>query len=108
MLNLNKYCVENSIKVKMFLLRNENQCADTTLNAHHAARTYSCIIASNCTGERSFSRLKRIKNEVRNSMRQHRASVLSRTSIKYDILRSLDFKHFVNDFAIRKARKRFF
>ena len=40
MLNLHKLCVENSVELKMFLLLNENQCADTFPNAHVAFRIY--------------------------------------------------------------------
>ena len=92
----------------MFLLLNEKQCVDTFLNLHVALRIYLCMVASKCPGERSFSHEKRIKNELRNTMGKHRASAFCLMSIKHNVLHSSDFKDFVNDFGICKARKRIF
>ena len=92
MVNLDKHWVENSIELKMFLLLNENQCSDAFPNMHVALRIYLYMVASNYYGERLFSRLKKIKNKLRNAMKQHRASALFLMSVEHDILRSLDFK----------------
>ena len=77
MLDLDEHFVENSIELKIFLLLNENQCANTFPNVHIALRLYLYEMASNCMGKRSFSLLKRINNKLRNTMTQHRASALS-------------------------------
>ena len=66
------------------------------------------MMISNCRDERSFSRLKRIKNELHSTMGQDRLSMLSLVSIENDILRSLDFNDLIADFAMRKVRKRVF
>ena len=66
------------------------------------------MMTSNCSGERSFSRLKRIKNVQRSTTEQDRLSMLSLMSIENDILRSLDFNDLIADFAMRTVRKRVF
>ena len=63
------------------------------------------MMTYNCSGERSFLRLKRIKNELRSTTGQDRLSMLSLMSIENDILRSLDFNDLIADFAMRKVRK---
>ena len=63
-------------------------------------------MVSNCTGERSFSRLKRIKSELRNTFGQRRVSALSLMSIEHEIMDSLNYQELINDFAVRKSRKR--
>ena len=53
---------------------------------------YSILIVTNCSGERSFSKLKYIENRLRTTM-----------SIEYDILRETDFDDLITDFAQRKG-----
>ena len=48
------------------------------------------MIVSNCSGERSSSKLKFIKNELRNGIGQDRLNSLSIMSIESDVLRQLD------------------
>ena len=50
-----------STEMRMLLLLNEFQCTQSFLNVHIALRIYLCMTTSNCSGERSFSKLKRIK-----------------------------------------------
>lgn len=57
---------------------------------------------TNCQGERTFSLLGRIKNELRNSMCQTHLSSLSLMSIESDLVRQLDFDDLVDDFEKRK------
>ena len=56
-----------------------------------ALRIYLSLMVSYCSGERSFSKLKRIKNELRNRIEQDRLNSLSIMSIESDVLRQLDF-----------------
>ena len=62
---------------------------------------------TNCSGERSFSKLKFIKNRLRTSMTQERLCHLTLMSIESDILDELDLSDIVDDFACRKSRKKF-
>ena len=60
------------------------------------------------TAERSFSKLKLIKNYLRSKMSQDRLVGLSMISIEHDVAKSLDVTDLVFDFANKKARKRVF
>uniref|UniRef100_H2YLB0 HAT C-terminal dimerisation domain-containing protein n=1 Tax=Ciona savignyi TaxID=51511 RepID=H2YLB0_CIOSA len=94
----------SSTEIEMLLLLNENMCSHIFPNVHIALRIYLCMAPSNCCGERSFSKLKRIKNEARNSMGQERLNFLSLMSIENDVVDSLFFTDLIRDFALRKAR----
>lgn len=74
-------------------------------NIEIALRMYLVLMVSNCTGERSFSKMKIIKNRLRTTMGQNRLSKLSLLSIESDLLRELDFSELINDFSAKKARK---
>ena len=62
-------------------------------------------MVTNCSGERSFSKPKYIKNRLRTTMTNERVTHLSLMSIAYDILRETDFDDLITDFAQRKGRK---
>ena len=64
-------------------------------------------MTTNCTSERSFSKLKLIKNRLRASMLQDRLNSLSIMSIESDLLRKISYSAIINEFAERKARKVF-
>jgi hypothetical protein len=51
-------------------------------------------MVTNCSGERSFSRLKRIKNELRSTMSQDMLSALSSLFIENDKLRQTNCDDF--------------
>ena len=71
-----------------------------------ALHLYLCMMASNCSGERSFSKLGRLKNELRSTMGQNCFNMLSILSIEHEILRSLNFTDIIDDFAMKKVHKR--
>jgi hypothetical protein len=75
-------------------------------NIEIAARIFLSIMVTNCSGERSFSKLKHIKDELRNSTQQNRLNALSIMSIESEVLEEIDFTDIVMDFAHQKARKR--
>ena len=62
---------------------------------------------TNCSGERSFSKLKRIKNEARASMSQTRLNCLSLMSIECELLQKIDSAKIIDKFSVLKSRKRF-
>ena len=67
---------------------------------------YLILMVTNCSGERSFSKLKYIKNRLRTTMTNERVTHLSLMSIEYcDILRETDFDDLITEFAQRKGRK---
>ena len=55
--------------------------------------------------ERSFSKMKFIKNRLRTTMTHDRLSFLTLMSTEYDILREIDFNQLIQDFAKMKSRK---
>ena len=73
-----------------------------------ALRIFLTLPVTNCEGERSFSHLARIKNELRTTQTQQRLSALSLMAIETELLRSLEFDEVITDFANRRARKKFF
>lgn len=66
------------------------------------ALTLPVTVAS---GERSFSKLKIIKNYLRSTMSQERLVGLATMSIEFDILNELDVNSIISEFAERKARR---
>ena len=66
---------------------------------------YIILMVTNCSGERSLSKLKYIKNRLRTTMTNERVTHLSLMGIEYDILRETDFDDVITDFAQRKGRK---
>lgn len=57
------------------------------------------------SAERSFSKLKLIKNYLRSNMSQERLNGLAFLSIEKDISQTLDYSEIINDFASLKARR---
>ena len=94
-----------SKELNMFRLLVGHGLAPTFPNVEITLRIYLCLMVSNCSGERTFSRLKLIKDELRSTMAQKRMNVISLMSIESDILREIDFNSIVDDFALQKSRK---
>ena len=88
------------------VLRNGLQT--TFPNVFVALRLFLTLPVSNCEGERTFSRLKRIKNELRTTMGEKRLSSLSLMAIESELLRELDFEDLICNFAKKKTRKKNF
>lgn len=57
------------------------------------------------SGERSFSKLKLIKNYLRSTMGQERLVNLSLLSIEAQLVETLEYEELINDFAKLKARR---
>lgn len=74
-------------------------------NMEIAMRIFLTLFVTNASGERSFSKLKLIKDELRNCMAQPRLNNLSLMSIEHDILAEIDFEDTIHDFASSKCRK---
>ena len=66
------------------------------------------MFVTNCTGERSFSKLKLILSYLRNTMGQDRLSSLALLSIENKILRGIDMTDVLEKFVRQKARKKAF
>ena len=76
-------------------------------NVEALFRLFLSLMVTNCSGARSFSRLKSIKIELRSTMSQKMLSALSILCIESDKLKQINFDEFLHDFALTKARKKF-
>jgi len=65
-------------------------------------------MVANCSGERSFSKLKRINSMLRLAMSQERLSDLSIPCVENDKLWLIEFDDTVDAFTARKARRKIF
>ncbi|XP_051155178.1 zinc finger MYM-type protein 1-like [Leptopilina boulardi] len=74
-------------------------------NLDIALRIAVCIPATNCSGERSFSCLKRVKNYHRSSLSQEKLNSLALLSIESNLIKSIDYDELIDDFANKKSRK---
>lgn len=72
-------------------------------NLSTAIRIYLTLPVTVAQGERSFSKLKLIKNYLRSTLSQNNLTNLAIISIEHDI--KIETREIVNDFAARKARK---
>ena len=75
-------------------------------NVYVALRLFLTLPVCNCEGERSFSVLSRIKNELRTKMTQKLLKALSLMAIESELTKALDFDDVVDDFARSRARKK--
>lgn len=92
----------------LFRIIIETKVAECFPNVETAFRLFLSLMVTNCSGERSFSVLKRVKNYLRSTMSQSRLSALSLLSIESEIVRSLNYDNIIHDFASTKARKQQF
>lgn len=95
-----------SAELRLYQFLHEHSLVQTFPNTEIALRIYLSMMVSNSGGERSFSKLKLIKNEQRNSMGQERLSHLSIMNIESELLRTLDFSDITDDFSRQKSRKK--
>lgn len=70
-----------------------------------AYRILLTLPVSVASGERSFSKLKLIKNHLRSTMEQDRLNGLSIISIEHELADTISFDDIIDDFAAKKARR---
>ena len=75
-------------------------------NVEAILRLFLSLMFTNGSGERSFSRLKSIKNELRFTTSQEKLSGLSILCIENHKLKQINFDELLHDFALTKARKK--
>ena len=89
----------------MYQLIIDKQLKASFPNVEIVLRMYLVLMVTNCSAERSFSKLKIIKNRLRTTMADERLSHLALMSIEHDILSEIDFEDLIKEFAARKTRK---
>lgn len=89
------------------MLLHTEHLQSTFPNVEIAIRMYTSIMVSNCSGERSFSKMALIKNKLRTTMSDRRLSALELLSVENDILDCVSFEDVIEQFAAAKSRKCF-
>lgn len=74
-------------------------------NTEISLNMYVCMMVSNSSGERSFSFFHRLKDFLRNCIRDELTSKSAMLSINQDLLLNLLFDDLINDFANVKVRR---
>lgn len=75
-------------------------------NIEIVLRMFLSMFATNVPDERSFSKLKLIKNYLRNSMGEEKLNAFSLMSIENEIMQSLNFDQIIDEFVLSKSRKK--
>lgn len=83
---------------------NDNLCASFP-NIDIFLRMYLSMFVTNVSDERSFSKLKLIKNYLRNTIGDDRLNSLSILAIEYEVLDNLNFDEIIDEFVSLKNRK---
>jgi hypothetical protein len=76
-------------------------------NVAIALRIYMCLMVSNCSGERSFSKMAIIKSKLRSTMTDRRLTALELLSVESGVLDTVSFMDIIKQFATDKSRKLF-
>ncbi|VAI83222.1 unnamed protein product [Triticum turgidum subsp. durum] len=81
------------------------RAADCYPNVSTAYRILLTMHVTVASGERSFLKLKLLKNYLRSTMSQERLNGLAICCIEKDVLDNIDLDTAVNDFASKNARR---
>jgi hypothetical protein len=101
-----RHCNRQFHRQKKCATIKNNKLESTFPNISVAIRMLLSMMVTNCTGERSFSKLKLIKSELRIHITQDRLNCLSVMSIECDVLETVNFDAIIREFAECKTRKR--
>ena len=84
---------------------NENEFMHAFPNVCVVFRLYLCLMISDCSGERSFSVLKRVKNQLCSSISEKRLNSLALLCIENKLLEKIDTDDIIKSLALSKFRK---
>ena len=82
-----------------------NELEDIYPNVYISIRIMLTMPISTASAEISFSKLKMIKNYIRNNMKQDRLSGLAILSIEADLAAKIDYKSLLEDSSKAKSRR---
>ena len=85
-----------------------NMIQSTFPNVLTALQIYRCLMITNTTAERTFSKLKILKNCHRALMTQERLNGLAIMATENDFLQNINFQDILNDFTTVKLREKNF
>lgn len=84
----------------------EHGISEAFPNVDTAFRLYLTLPVANTEGERSFSVLKRVKNQLHSTVGQEKLCDLSLLTIEADLTNNINFESIVAEFAKLKSRKK--
>ena len=94
------------LELVMYRLTRDHNIQSWFPNIEIMLRMYLCMMVTNCTGERSFSKLRRIQNAQRTTMGENRLNMPTLMSIECQLLTTVDTTSIITDFAHIKSRRR--
>ena len=71
-----------------------------------ALRMFSSTAVANCSAERSFSVLKRLKNYCRSTLSNEKLNALAILAIEQDLVNGLNYDDVIDNFAALKSRRK--
>ncbi len=83
-----------------------NNLEDAFANISVAFRIFLSLAVTNCSSERSFSYLKRLKSYVRSSLIEEKLNSLALLTIESDLTNLLQFDDIIDNFAAIRSRKK--
>lgn len=98
--------VEHTSVLDMSQVIRERELQSIYPNVDIALRMFLCTAATNCSAERSFSTLKRVKNYLRSRMGEERLNSLAVLAIESELTKSLDYDELINSFATQRVRRK--
>lgn len=112
MILFQSYCVKKNVEknppMDLLKLLRSNELHTVFPNVDIAYRMLVCTPISNCSAERSFSVLRRVKNYLRSKLAAERLNALALLAIESNLLMPLDCNDIINNFAIQKSRRKNF
>lgn len=105
--------IHNTIEKKqpgqsLFIFIRNQELEEIFPNVSIALRIFSCMAVTNCSAERSFSCLKRIKTFLRSSIGENRLNSLALLSIEAELVSKINFNDIIEEFANKKSRRKLF
>ncbi|XP_051167771.1 uncharacterized protein LOC127285683 [Leptopilina boulardi] len=97
--------IQNISMIELSIMLHEKQLTIVYANVNVALRIYLTIPVSNCSCERSFSAMSRVKDYLRSTMCEERLNALSIMYIESSILQTIDTEKIINEFAEKKVRR---
>ena len=94
------YGLKKGIKeAQIYKLIKVNDLESAYPNVDIVLRIYLSLMVTNCSGERSFSKSKCVKNQQRTSLGQDKLNYLTLLSIKHELLNEIEVKDIIKKFA---------
>ena len=94
-----------SVELQMYRTVAKRNIREVFPNVEITLRIYLTLMVSNCSVERSFSALKRIKSVLRSTMTDQKLNNLPLMCIEAKVLCKVDFQDIIKEFASRKCCK---